>query len=149
MPKFHRHAAHEKARVVPRVLQNPGEHRRRRRLAVRARHREHPFVGEHMLTQPLRARRIGQVPIQDFFHERIAARDHVADDEQVGRERHLVGIEAFDQPDTLGLELGAHRRIDVGVAARDGMSGLTGEHGQTAHERAADAQNMNMHGWGA
>ncbi|MCY1238260.1 hypothetical protein D9M72_509870 [compost metagenome] len=114
---------------------------------MRAGHRQHPFARQHVLAQPLRARHIRQVAIKDGFHQRIAARNHVADHEQVRLQRQLGGIEAFDQLDALRFQLGAHRRIDIGIAAGDAMAGLLGQHRQAAHEGAADAKDMNMHGF--
>ena len=46
-----RHPADEKAGLEPGVLEYPREHARRRRLAMRAGDREHPFVREYVLAQ--------------------------------------------------------------------------------------------------
>ncbi len=141
-----RHAADQEAGLVAGVLQDPRQHRGRRGLAMRAGHRQHPLAAQHMFAEPLRAGHIGQVAVQDRFHQRIAARDHVADHEQIRLQRQLGRIEALDQFDPLGLELRAHRRIDIGVAAGDAVTGLLGQHGKAAHEGAADTEDMNMHG---
>ena len=82
-----------------------------------------------MLAQPLGPRYIGQVAVEDRFHQRIASRDHVADHEQVRLEGDLRRVEAFDQFDALGLQLRAHGRVDVGVAAGHAVAGLL-QHGQ-------------------
>lgn len=58
----------------------------------------------------------------------------------------LFGVKAFDQLDALRFELGAHRRVDVGVAAGDAVAGLTGDQGNAAHEGAADSKDVDMHG---
>ena len=55
-----RHAADEEAGVEARVGEDPGEHRRRRGLAVRSRHREHPLAGQHVLGEPLRPGDVGR-----------------------------------------------------------------------------------------
>jgi hypothetical protein len=89
----------------------------------------------------------------DGFHERelrravglAGAADHVADDKHVGLERHLAGVEAFDQFDAQGAQLVAHGRVDAGVAAGHGVAGFTGQGGQAAHEGAADAENVDVH----
>ena len=106
---------------------------------------EHVAAGEHLLGQPLRPARVARAGVEDRFHQRVAARDRVADDEEVGRERQLVGVVAFDQLDAEGLELVAHRRVDVGVAAGDPVPGLARQRGQPAHEGAADAEDVQVH----
>jgi hypothetical protein len=53
---------------------------------------------------------------------------------------------ALDQLDALIAQLGAHRRIDIGIATRDFVSGFFREHSQATHESAADAKNVNVHG---
>ena len=42
-------------------------------------------------------------------------------------------------------KLGAHRRIDVGIATGHPVSGLLGDDGEAAHEGAANAEDMDMH----
>ena len=67
--------------------------------------------------------------------------------EQAGLEPgFLVGGKTFDQRDVERTELVAHRRVDAGVAAGHPVAGLAGQGGQAAHESAANAQNVNMHG---
>ncbi|MNY04797.1 hypothetical protein D3C86_1374940 [compost metagenome] len=141
-----RHAADQEARVVAGVLENPGQHRRGGRLAVRTGHGQHPLAIEHVLAQPLRAGDVRQVAVENGLHQRIAARDHVADHEQVRLQRELRRVEAFDQVDALGFQLGAHGRVDVGVAAGHAVTRLPGEDRKAAHESTADAEDVNMHG---
>src|SRR6185369_5883957 len=52
---------------------------------------------------------------------------------------------AFDQLDAQAAQLVAHRRIDIRVAAGDGVSGLARQRRDTAHEGAADTQDVNVH----
>jgi len=93
----------------------------------------------------LRAGDVRQAAVQDFFDERVPARHHVADDVQVRVQVHLFGPVTLDQLDALGFELGAHRRVDVGVAPGDAVAGLFGQHREAAHEGAADAEDMDVH----
>ena len=44
------------------------------------------------------------------------------------------------------MSLGAHRRIDAGITARHLVAGRARKQRESAHERAADAENMDMHG---
>ena len=109
-------------------------------------HGQHMAALKHMLGQPLRAAGVGQARVEDGLHQRVAPGDDVADHEEIGLERQLFRVEAFDQLDAQGPELVAHGRIDVGVAAGDGVAGFSRQGRQAAHEGAADAQDVNVHG---
>src|SRR5262245_47485661 len=85
------------------------------------------------------------VPIEDLLHQGISSRHGVADHVDVGGERDLVGAPAVDQFDARGLELIAHRRIDVCIAAGDAMAGGARNEGEPAHEGAADAEDVQVH----
>ena len=62
--KISGNAADQESRRQPGILEYPGEHRRRRGLAVSARHGQHPAVGKHLARQPFRARRIGNAALE-------------------------------------------------------------------------------------
>ena len=100
---------------------------------------------QHRFSQPLRTAGVGRACIEDGFHQCIAARHHVADDEDIGLDGHLRRAEAFDQLDAQRLELIAHRRVDVGIAAGDAVAGFTRQRRQSAHESAADAEDVDVH----
>ncbi len=140
-----RHAADQKAGLEPRLVEDPGQHRRRSGLAVRAGDGEDVAAGEDLLGEPLRPARVGGVGVEDRFDQRVAAHDRVADDEEIRRERELIGVVALDQLDAEGGKLVAHRRVDVGVAAGHPVPGLARERRQSAHERAADAEDVQVH----
>ena len=106
---------------------------------------EHPFVVQHVVGQPLWAGGVGEAALEDGFHQRVAAGDDVADDEDVGLDADLAGIPAFGQIDAEGAQLVGHRRVDVGVAAGDGVAGCAGDGGEAAHEGAADAEDVKVH----
>ncbi len=96
--KVDRHAADEESRREARTLQDPGEQRGSRGLAVGTGDGEHPLAGQHVLGEPLRSRRVGAAGVEDRFKQRIAARNRVADHEHVGVLRHagqLRGIVAL------------------------------------------------------
>ena len=121
---------------------------------MRARHRQHVAADQNVLAQPLGAAGVACSRVQNGFHQRklgatvlqSGATDHVAHYEHIGCERHLVGRKTFDQIDTERAQLFAHGRIDACVAARYAVAGLARECGQAAHEGAADAENVNVHG---
>src|SRR3546814_18010005 len=48
--------------------------------------------------------------------------------------------------DVCSSDLRAHRRIDVGVAPGDAVARRAREEREAAHERAADAENVKVHG---
>ncbi len=79
-----RHAADQEARIQAGLFQYPGQQRRRRRLAVGAGNAQHPATAQDVFGQPLRTGHVGQVAVEDLLEQRIAARNGVADHEQVG-----------------------------------------------------------------
>ena len=112
---------------------------------MRARHRQHPLPAQHVFRQPLRAGGVRQSAIEYFFHQRIAARDHVADHANIGIQIELIDAVTFDEFDALCRELRAHRRIHIGVATGDLVSGSARDGRDAAHEGAANAEDVNVH----
>ena len=100
---------------------------------------------QHIVGQPLRAGSVGQVAVKYGFHQRVAAGDHIADNKHVGIAVNLAGVPAFDQFDAEGAQLVGHRRVDVGVAACDGVAGGACNRSEPAHEGAANTENVQMH----
>ena len=98
-----------------------------------------------MLRKPLRAGLKARPRVEDRFHERVAPGDDVADHPEIGPQRHLIGAVALCQLDAERLELLAHRRIDIRVAAGDAMPGLLRDRCDAAHECAADAEDVKVH----
>src|SRR5256885_15884703 len=105
-------------------------------------HRQYMTAAEYMLGQPLRPRNIPLPVIENCFHQGVAARDDVADDPSVGAQRQLPLVEALGKLDAERRELLAHRRIDVGIAARNTVSRGLGDGGKAAPEPAAKAAGM-------
>ena len=119
---------------------------------MRAGDRQHPLLAQHGLGQPLRPRGIRSSAVEDRFEQRISARDGIADDEHVGVPGDLVELRrlvALNQFDAECGKLFAHRRVDVGVATGHGVAGLSRDRSEAAHERAADAEDVQMHGRGS
>jgi len=144
-PEVGRHAADQETRGQSGVLEQPGEHRSGGGLAMGAGHREHPAPLQHLLGEPLGTRGVGQPGVQDGLHQGIPAGHHVAHDPEVRAQRELGGLVALHEFDAEGGQLVAHRRIDVGVAAGDAMPRLARQRGDPAHERTADAEDMDVH----
>jgi hypothetical protein len=140
------HATDEKPRVPARGGKHGSQHRRRRRLAVGSGHGKNMALAQHMLRKPLRTRDERQLAIKNRLHQRIPARDDVADDVQLRVQRELVGPEPLDQFDPGLDQLVAHWRVDVRVAAADPMPGGPGKLGEPAHEGPANAEDVDVHG---
>jgi len=140
-----RNTADEKAGLEPGLFQYPRQHGGNRGLAVGARDRCDPAPGENVVPQPLGAGNVWKSLLEDFLHERISSRDHVADHEHVGPKPRLVGAPAFNELDALRGELRAHWRVDVGVATGDAVPGRAREERDAAHESTADAEDVKMH----
>ena len=103
---------------------------------------------EDVLVEPLRPRLVVQARVEDRLDERIAPRQRVADDEDVraaGDTFELRGVVSFRQLYAERFELRAHRRIDVRIAARHLEPDALGDRGDASHERAADAEDVDMH----
>ena len=82
-----RHAANQEAGRQPRMVEDAGQHRRGRGLAMGAGHRQHMTAAQQVLADPLWPRNEARAAFENRFHQRIAARDHIADHEQVRRQR--------------------------------------------------------------
>ena len=140
-----RHAADQEARLKSCCLQQPCRHASRRRLAVGAGYRNDPAISQHMFCKPGRAGGIGHTLVQYRLDDRHTAAHDVADDDEVGRKIQLPGIEAFDQVDAKAAQLIAHGRIHAAIATGHPVAGLAGNGGNSAHERPANTEDMNMH----
>jgi len=132
-----RHAAHQKAGLQARLLQNPGGHGGGGGFAVGACYGHHMAALQEMFAEPLRAAGVGQACVQNRFHQRKfgtaigqpGAADHIAHHKQVWFQGQLFGAETFDEFDPQRAQLIARQR------------------GQAAHKSAANTQDMNVHRW--
>ena len=121
---------------------------------MRAGHGQHMAPLQHLLGQPLRAAGVGGAGVQQGVEQRklraavrqARAADHVANHEHIGGKRQLVGAKAFDQVDAQGAQLVAHGRVHARVAAGDAVAGFARQRCQAAHEGAANAKNVKVHG---
>ena len=139
-------AADQKAGPDAAVFEYPGQHCRGTGLAVGAGHCQHPLAVKQVFAQPLRAGGIRKAAVEDGLDHRHAARHHVADHVQVGLVLvELGGVHPLVQFDAGGFQLRGHRRVDIFIATGDGVTGVARQHGDAAHERSADAEDMNVH----
>ena len=100
----------------PCVSSQPGQ-RRRRRLAVRAGDDDRARGPEEMIADGFGQRAVADLPIEHFLELRVAARDGVADDDEVEVGGDVLGAIALQERDALLHEEVAHRRIDVLIGA--------------------------------
>ena len=111
-----RHTADHESGRQSGVGQDGRHHAGGGRLAVGAGHGEHPALSQHRAAEPLGARNVRQVLVQDVFDGRMATRQlRVADDHEVRWWTQLGRVEAFVGLDARRRQLIAHRRIDGAV----------------------------------
>ena len=85
-----RDAADEVARIQPVVLEHPRQQRGGGGLAVRAGDDDGAFAANEKLAQQIRQRTKPQLVVETEFRLRIAARNGVADDDEVGLVREIA-----------------------------------------------------------
>ena len=138
-------AANEITRLEPGLVQNPRQHAGGGGFAVGAGHGQYPAVTQHGFAQPLRPGGIGEAFLEDVFHRFMAPwQAGVADHDEIRRRIQLRRLETFEYRDARGCELVAHGRIDGFVTATDVEPELLSQLRQAAHERAADAEKIDM-----
>ena len=140
-----RDAADQEAGREARHVQDPGQHAGSAWSCRGCRQRPAPSARAAPVREPLRARGVAQAALEDGLDQRIAARHRVADDEAVAIGGQRLGAVAFVQLDAGRFELGAHRRIDVGVRTANLDAEFAGDERDTRHEGAADAENVDFH----
>src|SRR3954470_20692125 len=138
------HAADQEAGIAAGALEDPSQHGSYGRFAMRSRDCEDVPLRQHVLGEPLRAGGVAIAAVEDGLHEGVPSGDHIAHDPQVRLQGQLVRSESLDQIDAERLELLAHRRIDVRVATGDAVARRLRDGGDTAHECAADAEDVDV-----
>ena len=139
------HTAHQVSGIKAGLIENPQQHGRCGGFAMGTGYGHHPAVSQHLPGQPFGARHIINAPVEHCFHFWIAPGHGVPDQHQIRFRLQILGTVTLRQCNALGLELSAHGGINTLVRTSHLMPQLPGDHRQTAHERAANAQNMYMH----
>ena len=146
-----RHAADQERRLERRIfargnLVNPRQHAGGGGFAVRAGDDERLAAGEELLAQQRGHRSEGNALVEHAFHFGIAARERIADDDEVGRGIEIrFGVGLQDRNAERAKQV-AHGRIGRLVGAGDAMALQLQQAGQRGHGRAADAAQMNVSG---
>ncbi len=98
------YAANKEARCESGIFQNPREHRRGGRFAVRPRHAEYPMMVQHVFRQPLRTGNIRQPAVQNRLNHIHPALGDIADGVNVDfKFLQLRRVEAFVYAYTQGF----------------------------------------------
>ncbi len=101
-----------------------------------------------IFSKPLRTGNVAIASVQYELHERIATGHDIPNHPQVRIQRRLVSTIPYGQFDALRFKLHAHRRIDIGVASCHAVARSLGDRSEAAHESAADAKYVDVHGRG-
>ena len=139
------YAANQEAGRMTGILEDPREHARRRGLAMRAGDGHDVALLQHVLGQPLRPGFVGHAAVQHRFDDFDTPTHDVADDDAIGLDVELAGIDAFMDFDAEFLKLRAHWRVNVAIAARDVVARSARQRSNAAHESSADAENVYVH----
>ena len=110
-------AADEHARIGAAVRQQPAGQRRRGRLAVRAGDDDRARCPQEVVADGLGQRAVADLPIQHFLELGVAARDGIADDDEIEVGGDVLGAVALESRDALLQQEVAHRRVDVLVGS--------------------------------
>ena len=84
LPEILRNAANHVAGIEARLVHDPGQKRGRGRLSMRSGDDEIVPTAQEELLEHLRQREVIELPVQDRFHFRVAARDCVSDYDHFG-----------------------------------------------------------------
>src|SRR5262249_7115468 len=123
----------------------PSGQRRRRRLSVRARDHDRSRAPEKMFTNRFRQRAVANLPVEDLLELRVAARDRVADDDEIEIPGDVVGRITGERRNLFRCEEVAHRRVDVLIRAAHVVSPALEHRGERRHRGAAYANQVNLH----
>ena len=125
-------------------LVDPRQHAGGGGFAVRAGDDERLAAGEKFLVQQRGHGGEGNALVEDALDFRVAARERIADDDEIGRGIEIgfgVGLEDRDAERAQQI---AHGRIGGFVGAGDAMALQLQQAGQRGHGGAADADEMNV-----
>ena len=98
------YAADEKIRPAAGDMENPGEHRGGGGLAVGSGHDDRGVAADEIVLEKLRHRTVRNFLVEDDFQFRVATRDHVADDDEIGDRPQIFFAETFVPGDAERIE---------------------------------------------
>jgi hypothetical protein len=133
-------AADDRRRIEPRPFEDDRDHRRRRRLAVRACHRD-AVAKPHQLREHLGARNHRNLPERRFAHLGVRRTDGRGNDDDLGV-AHVARIVAVRHADPQRLETIGHRR-SLFIRAAHHVAEIGEQFGDAAHTDAANPDEVN------
>ena len=139
------HTAYQVTGIKAGLVENPQQHGRCGGFAMGTGYGHYPTVAQDLPGKPFRARHIINAPVEHCFHFRVTPGHGISDQHQIRFRLQVLWPVTFCQRNALGLQLSTHGRVNALVRTGHLMPQLPGDHRQTAHERAANAQNMYMH----
>src|SRR5205814_7534109 len=104
-----------------------------------------PRAPEEVIANRLRQRTVSNLLLEHGLELDVAARDRIADDNQLDVLADVLRRIADHDRDLLGREEVAHRRIDVEIGPANDVTALFEQRGNGRHGRAADADQVNLH----
>ncbi|HEY6001087.1 MAG TPA: hypothetical protein VI078_17520, partial [bacterium] len=128
--------ADEHIRIRAAVRQQPPGQRGRRGLSVRAGDDDGARGPEKMIAHGFGQRAVPDLPVEDFFELHVAARDRIADDDEVEVARNVRGVVSLERGDALLDEKVAHGRIDVLIRPAHVVALALQQRGQRGHRGA-------------
>src|ERR1051325_6714254 len=137
-------AADDHARVASRRLEQPGQERGRRRLAVRPGDDDGVPAFDEQLVDGLGHRGVRQVELERGSGLGIGFRRRVADDHQIGPERQQVLLRIpLEHRNPQPFEVRGHGGIDVLVGPADLVAPLLEHAGQRGHGGTGDPDQVD------
>src|SRR3954452_19864534 len=149
LTKVARDAADQHAGIGAAVRQQPARQRRRGRLPVRAGENNRTGAPEKMFADRLGQRAIADLSVQRLLELGVAARNRVADDDQVEITGDVLRLISDERANPFRGEEVAHRRVHVLVRSLDVVPFPLQHRGERGHRRAAYADQMNRAHWTA
>ena len=95
--------------------------------------------------QPVGPGCVRHASVEHRFNDFKATTHNIADHDAVRLDVELLRIESLVNLYPELLQMGAHRRVDVEIAAAYVMTGCARESGHASHERSANSKYVYMH----
>ena len=139
-------SADEKRGLESGGFEDPCQHRRGGRFAVRSGNDQNFFPYQKFVMQDLRQRAEWDTLVEQALQFDVAAGKRVADDDEVGTWIQVGFGKRLRNGNSKRFEKCGHRRIGGRVGAGDVEAALFQHAGQRSHRGAADADEMDVFG---
>ncbi len=85
-----------------------------------------------------------ELAVEHRLELHVAARNGVADHDEIDAAVRCVGAVALERPDSFGRQKVAHRRVDVLVGPVHAVASMLEQRRQRRHRRSANPNQMNV-----